>query len=183
MDAAAVLERLSARGVTVTPQPNGNLWLEPVSKIPSDLLDLVREHKGSILARLTGPRLHHQPTTKEPICCRARVCDDANGGGAPCGACNGRSCGDCGGCLRASQLWRETERCAKFLDSSLDTILDRLRKGSRWLRGKARRGADDRELYLEMFETWAELQEVLRGITGLWAAYSELARAVSRTRR
>lgn len=57
MNAAAVLERLSAQGVQVTPRPNGNLWLEPASKIPADLLDAVRKNKPAILALLSRPRL------------------------------------------------------------------------------------------------------------------------------
>lgn len=52
MNAAAVLERLTAQGVQVIPRPNGNLWLEPASKIPPDLLEAVRENKLAILAHL-----------------------------------------------------------------------------------------------------------------------------------
>lgn len=57
VNAATVLERLSAQGVQVTPRPNGNLWLEPASKIPPDLLEAVRENKPAILALLPRPRL------------------------------------------------------------------------------------------------------------------------------
>ena len=56
MNATAVLERLSAQGVQVTPRPNGNLWLEPASKIPPDLLEAVRENKPAILALLGQER-------------------------------------------------------------------------------------------------------------------------------
>ena len=58
MNAAAVLERLSAQGVQVTPRPNGNLWLEPASKIPPDLLEAVRENKPAILAHLRAERAY-----------------------------------------------------------------------------------------------------------------------------
>ena len=52
MDAAAMLDRLTALGVTVTLRSNGNLYLEPASVIPLDLVDLVRQHKSAILAHL-----------------------------------------------------------------------------------------------------------------------------------
>jgi len=52
VDATVVLECLSALGVTITPRPNGNLWLEPASKIPPALLELVRQHKVEVIAYL-----------------------------------------------------------------------------------------------------------------------------------
>lgn len=52
-----MLERLSALGVEVTPRTNGNLWLAPASKVPHDLLELVRLLKGELLALLRRPRL------------------------------------------------------------------------------------------------------------------------------
>ena len=72
----------------------------------------------------------------------------------------------CGGCLRASLVWREAETYAKHLDSPLDTVLDRLRNGSQWLQKEVRRDRDDTELFLKMFETWADLEEVLRAAHG-----------------
>lgn len=58
MDTTIVLERLSALGVTITPRPNGNLWLEPASKIPPDLLELVRQHKVGVIAYLERHNSH-----------------------------------------------------------------------------------------------------------------------------
>ena len=54
MNAVDVLERLKVLGVAVTPRPNGNLWLEPASVIPSGLLELVKAHKPEIMAHLGG---------------------------------------------------------------------------------------------------------------------------------
>lgn len=44
-----MVERLTALGVEVTPRPNGNLYLAPASRIPPDLLELVRQHKRELL--------------------------------------------------------------------------------------------------------------------------------------
>ncbi|MDP2948180.1 MAG: hypothetical protein Q8P22_01405 [Chloroflexota bacterium] len=52
MDAATVLLRLTALGVSVTQRPNGNLYLAPASMIPPDLLEAVKQHKPTIIARL-----------------------------------------------------------------------------------------------------------------------------------
>lgn len=60
MEAAAVLERLTALGVEVTPRPNGNLYLAPASRIPPDLLVLVRQHKRALRALLRGEGVEPQ---------------------------------------------------------------------------------------------------------------------------
>ncbi|MBN2098107.1 MAG: hypothetical protein JW753_00770 [Dehalococcoidia bacterium] len=55
-DAAAVLERAKALGISVTSSGN-KILLEPGSKVPPDLVQAIRQHKGEILAILTSPRL------------------------------------------------------------------------------------------------------------------------------
>ena len=130
-------------------------------KVPEDMVPVVRTHKSEIVEHL-----RHRSAVGERRPCKACLCDDANGGGAPCGACNGRTCRNCGNCLRASRLWRYAERYTKYLDTSLDMVLSRLQKGSEWLTVELLRGSDGTELYLGMFTTWAELEEVLRGIYG-----------------
>ena len=163
MKAQSLLDRAQHLGISLR-IVGDHIRYRPKSVAPSEFVEELRNQKAEIIELLQDP--HRQPQFGERRRCRACLCDDANGGGDTCGACNGRTCRDCGNCLRASQLWREAERYAKYLDRSLDTILDRLRKGSIWLRGKARREADDTELYLEIFNTWAELEEVLRAIHG-----------------
>ena len=51
MDANAVLDRLTALGVTVRAE-GGMVLLQPGSKVPLELKDAVREHKPQILAQL-----------------------------------------------------------------------------------------------------------------------------------
>ncbi len=52
MHASSILERLSTLGVKV--QVAGDrLRLEPASRVPPDVLDAVREHKGELLAFLS----------------------------------------------------------------------------------------------------------------------------------
>ncbi len=118
-------------------------------------------HKSAIFEHL-----RRQPNAEVRRYCRACICDDAIGGGASCAACKGRTCRDCGGCLRASMLWREAELYSKYLDIRLDAVLQQLREGSQWLREEMQRGTDDTELFLERFTTWAELEEVLRAVHG-----------------
>ena len=52
MNAATVLERLSALGVSVRPTDHGTLHLSPASVIPPDLVEMVRQYKPDILVAL-----------------------------------------------------------------------------------------------------------------------------------
>ena len=151
MDAAAILDRLSDLGVTAT-LDGETLVLTPGNKIPEDLVPEVKAHKPEIVNALRY--------------CRACICDAQYGGGPPCPACNDRGCRDCGLCLRASQIWREYERYAKYMDSTLDALLKRLQDGSRWLQEELRYGRDDADLYFYLLYTWAEIEEVVRAIHG-----------------
>ena len=104
MGATAILEHLADLGISVTMHRDA-LVLRPGSKVPEPLVAELKEHKGAIIERL-----RHQPRR-----CLPCLCDDLEGGGASCPACKGRKSRDCGGCLRASMLWREAERYAKYL--------------------------------------------------------------------
>jgi hypothetical protein len=163
MSATAVLERLESLGVIVTVDGEA-LELEPASKVPVDLVTEVHENLPEIIERLQRQLV--PPSTHERLRCRACTCNDAIGGGDHCPACKGRGCRDCGGCLRASMLWRETERYAKYFDIPLHTVLNRLQKGSGWLQQQAQHNRDDNNLFMERFHTWAGLEEVLRAVHG-----------------
>ena len=55
-DAVAGLEKAKVLGIRVTPSGN-KILLEPGSKVPPDLVQAIRQHKGEILALLTKPKL------------------------------------------------------------------------------------------------------------------------------
>jgi hypothetical protein len=59
-DAVAVLEKAKALGISVTSSGN-KILLEPGSKVPPDLVQAIRQHKGEILAILASPRLVEGP--------------------------------------------------------------------------------------------------------------------------
>jgi len=54
MDAVAVVERIKALGVTMTPS-GSKIRLEPGSKVPAELVQAIRENKVEIMAILTRP--------------------------------------------------------------------------------------------------------------------------------
>jgi hypothetical protein len=54
MDAVAVVERIKALGVTMTPS-GSKIRLEPGSKVPAELIQALRENKPAIIAILTKP--------------------------------------------------------------------------------------------------------------------------------
>jgi hypothetical protein len=54
--AVAVLEKAKALGISVTSSGN-KILLEPGSKVPAELVQSIRQHKGEILAILTRPKL------------------------------------------------------------------------------------------------------------------------------
>jgi len=58
--AVAVLEKAKALGISVTSSGN-KILLEPGSKVPPDLVQAIRQHKGEILAILTKPKLVEGP--------------------------------------------------------------------------------------------------------------------------
>ena len=58
--AVAVLEKAKALGISVTSSGN-KILLEPGSKVPPDLVQAIRQHKGEILALLTKPKLVEGP--------------------------------------------------------------------------------------------------------------------------
>ena len=72
MDAGAVLERLAELGVAVTVKPNGNLWLQPASVIPADVLEAVRAGKAQIVAALSRRRVPPD-TGLAPLLARLRA--------------------------------------------------------------------------------------------------------------
>lgn len=155
ISAEVILERAVELGVTLT-VAGDLLQVRPKSAAPANFVDDLRENKLAIIDYLRNQPRH----------CRACLCDDASGGAAPCPVCKGRTCRDCGDCLRASMLWREAERYSKYLDSSLDTVLNRLQRGSEWLKWELLHGRCGTELYFGMSTTWAELEEVLRTVHG-----------------
>jgi len=53
--AVAVLEKAKALGISVTSSGN-RILLEPGSKVPAELVQSIRQHKGEILAILTRPK-------------------------------------------------------------------------------------------------------------------------------
>ena len=72
MNTAAVLERLGGLGVSVRLLPNGNLYLEPGSRVPPDVLEAVRECKPQIIAAL-GRRRVPPDTGLAPLLARLRA--------------------------------------------------------------------------------------------------------------
>ena len=82
-----------------------------------------------------------------------------------CPRCQGAVC-SCGGCLRASRAWRYADREPPTSDLPLPDLLERLRRGSRWLevehaRWYAGEPSDD-ELRSKMSAVWDEQEEALR---------------------
>lgn len=61
MNVTNALARLSSLGVKVTRLPEGDLWLEPASVIPPELLEAVKQQKRAIIAHLARPELADGP--------------------------------------------------------------------------------------------------------------------------
>lgn len=101
-----------------------------------------------------------------PTDCRACLCSDYSIRlRESCGICQGALCG-CGGCLRASRAWRYADREPPTPDLPLPDLLERLRKGSRWLEAEhtkwyAGEPSDDK-LRSKMSSVWDEQEEALR---------------------
>ena len=55
MDANAILDRLSTLGVTARVEAD-KILIQPASKVPSELMDAIREHKPELLIILAEPR-------------------------------------------------------------------------------------------------------------------------------
>ena len=54
MGAPDVLARIAAAGLTLTPLPDGRIWVEPSSLLTDELRALIREHRPELLVAIGG---------------------------------------------------------------------------------------------------------------------------------
>ena len=101
--------------------------------------------------------------------CRACLCETySSQHGDKCETCDSGACNRCGGCLRASMVWRRAEIDALYADVPVAQLLERLQRGSRWLEKEDQgywAGDDDRaedELFSKMWALWSDLELALR---------------------
>ena len=68
--------------------------------VPPDFVDQLRRHKADVMEYLRHRQSH----------CQVCLCDGfAFDVDVTCSVCGGHVCVNCGGCLRASYLWRHVE--------------------------------------------------------------------------
>jgi hypothetical protein len=108
---------------------------------------------------------------RQQTTCRACLCDEyVIRLPLSCPSCQGAVCPTCGGCLKASHAWRRAEHDALHTDLPLSQLLERLRKGSRWLQQEHQLFIDntpdrtDDTLFSKMLHTWDSLEVALRDI-------------------
>ena len=134
---------------------------------------LVPSEAGSHSAPTVGYEIDESDELSPTLAdCRACLCTDYSIRlRKSCANCRGAVCG-CGGCLRASRLWRYADREPPTADLSLPQLLERLRKGSRWLEAEHAKWyageASNDELRSKMSAVWDQQEEALRhtGFTG-----------------
>ena len=113
MNAATVLERLSALGVSVRPTDHGTLHLSPASVIPPDLVEMVRQYKPDILVALRTETLPSPAEVADSVDACIRLGQRLKRGEIEAVRCGitGKRCVVCQGvpCL-GSTPWTETGR-------------------------------------------------------------------------
>ena len=159
--AADVVDEAESLGATLG-LTNGSIRVVAPAPLPDTLMSTLKAHKPEVIEHLQ----RQEKSTRHLAC----LCDIYTIRlRESCSACQGAVCG-CGGCLRASRLWRYADREPPTSDLPLDRLLERLRKGSRWLQTEHDRCytgelGDNTEL-AKMSATWDELEEVLRHTHG-----------------
>ena len=164
---ADLVSKAQALGATFELATNGVRVSAP-EPLPAGLIAELRQLKPKV-----ADFLRQTPVSRSGEC-RACVCGpwDAQAGTC-CEVCDGRLCVTCGNCLNASLLWRRAETDALYADVSVNELLERLRKGSAWLReqdqhyfdGGHEQAASD-ELFGKMWALWSDLELALRHVHG-----------------
>jgi len=88
MTARALLEQLTARGLSVELRSNGSLYLTPKASLTPELLEAVRQQKPALLAYLRGERCvtsnSRNPIIEPEICAKIEAIEaDARAKGWP----------------------------------------------------------------------------------------------------
>ena len=121
MSAESVLTQAHELGITLT--LNGDKIRYSPKTVPPEFLSELKLYKAQVIQRL-----------QQRVCCRGCLCDNYERTQAPrCPACFGDTCANCGGCIRASLMWREPESFAVYIATPLQDLLNRLSNGVRWL--------------------------------------------------
>jgi len=91
--------------------------------------------------------------------------------GISCPSCQGNTCITCGGCLRASLVWRRAQVDSLYRDVPVEELVERLQRGARWLQDQDRRYFDgdhnqalDDDLFCMMWALWSDIELALRHV-------------------
>ena len=155
--AADVVYEAESLGATLG-LTNGNIKVVAPEPLPDALVSTLKAHKPEVIEHL-----QRQEKSNRHLACLCTIYSIHLL--ESCQSCQGALCG-CGGCLRASRAWRYVDREPAASDLPLPDLLNRLRRGSRWLEAEhakwyAGEPSDD-ELRSKMSGVWDELEEALR---------------------
>ena len=72
MSAQTLITELAAKGIRIESRPGGTLYLAPKSKLTSELVQQIRQHKPALIAYLIGDTNGHRPASTSSVIPDAR---------------------------------------------------------------------------------------------------------------